>query len=165
MWCWWFQRDLTALVDGELPWARAARVRFHVSHCPRCAALQVKIARCVAQQQRLLPFAGQIAGVDIERLLGGIRARLGEEPAPSRRWGLVPRLAVAATAAALAILVLLRALDSMLMAAGIADPPPVVAEKPDLFRDYTLFEHFDALEHFETVQAVPLEEPGAAPNG
>lgn len=165
MWCWWFRRDLTALVDGELRSARAAGVRFHLARCQRCAALQEEIARCVAQQRRVLALVGETAGVNTEQLGRSLQARLDEDRIGSHRWGLASRLAVAAAAGGLAIFISLRALDSVLIAAGVADPPPVVAEKPDLFRDYALFEHLDALEHFETVQAVPLEKPETAPNG
>ncbi len=164
MWCWWFRRDLTALVDGELSPTRAAAVRSHLFHCPHCAAFQEEVARCVAQQRRLLALVAETADIDAERLGRSLAARLDKERVPPRRWALASRLAVAAAVAG-ALLVLVPALNPLLIAAGVADPPPVVAEKPDLFRDYTLFEHLDALEHFETVQAVPLETPETAPNG
>jgi len=43
---------------------------------------------------------------------------------------------------------------------GLEEPPEVVVEKPDMFRDYTLFENFDTIEHLELGSTRPAESRG-----
>jgi len=150
-WCWLIRRDLTALVDDELAPRRAAAVRTHLEHCSACAARHRDIERGVAQQRQLLPLAVGLADVAADPLLQRISRRARAESEPSRRLWWQP-VAVAATAvAALVVVAFLGLLDPVLIAMGFEDPPNLVAEQPELFRDYALFEYLDALENFDDI--------------
>jgi hypothetical protein len=48
---------------------------------------------------------------------------------------------------------------------GIESPPTAVVREPDLYTDYPLIQQLDALEHFDTVQSVPLDDEPASQNG
>jgi anti-sigma factor RsiW len=143
---------LTALIDGELRAGRAERVRAHLEGCARCAAERAASERSVAEQRRCLAASagGEVAAVD--RMFAAVRRRMiaeEPEPVPHRvRLG----LAGAALAGALLVLAVARFSRPALIAFGLEQPPKAVAEKPELFLDYSLFEHLDELEHFDTVE-------------
>lgn len=42
-------------------------------------------------------------------------------------------------------------------------PPELLAEQPELFRDYRFFQRLEAIEHYETVQNQPLPDTAAGP--
>jgi hypothetical protein len=53
----------------------------------------------------------------------------------------------------------------VLMPLGLESPPPAVAQHTGLFKDYPLIERLDVLEHFDTVESVPLDDEGASRHG
>ena len=69
-------------------------------------------------------------------------------------------LASSAVAAAAVILALVFAGGpaAVLVPLGVESPPVAVKANPELFKDYPLIQHLDALENFDTVQSVPLDD-------
>lgn len=100
--------DLTALLDGALPPARAAEVERHLAGCAACRAARDRLAGAVARLAALPPPPEPSPW-----FLTRLEARLADEPPRARgllaalaawRWRLaVPATAVAA-AAAMAVL-------------------------------------------------------------
>lgn len=155
--CWFFRRDLTALVDGELSPARTTAVRTHLSHCPACAELHQAIAASVAQQRELVPMAFGPADVASGVLLRDVHSRFDHEP-PVRRWVLQPAMMGGLAVVSAIIATYLGVLDPVFISVGFENPPEVVAEQPELFRDYVFFERLDALEHFDDVNSIQLRK-------
>lgn len=96
--------DLTALLDGELPPARAAEVTRHVAGCAACGAERDRLAAGVAAL-RALPPAPEPSPFFSARLA----ARIAAEPRPAPgllerlsalRWKIAAPTAAAALAAA-----------------------------------------------------------------
>src|SRR5262249_41516280 len=84
-----------------------------------------------------------------------------------REWFSHP-LAQAAGAVAVAVgltLVVAGGPKAVLIPLGVAPPPPAVRSHPDLFKDYSLIQHLDALENFDTVESEPLDDDQASFNG
>jgi anti-sigma factor RsiW len=149
------EADLTAYVDGELAGWRAAWIRRHLNRCSVCAGQVRSIERSVAVQRRLLAAYAGAQRVDADEIWGRMRHRLKEPliagaPRQRLRWAPSTRLVLAAaTACAVAAVFLSRVLDPWLIAVGIEDPPRVLAEKPELFLEYRLFEHLEAIERID----------------
>lgn len=163
MWCRWAQRDLTALVDRELTPSRARRVRRHVDRCEACAEQLAGLQQTVRRQRELLSRLNEAAPeAPVDAMLRRLRSEIREPEATqqARRWWLSPQIVAAVAASAVAVLGLLRLSEPLLVAVGLEDPPEIVAEKPDLFVDYTLFEHLDTIEHLEVGSAPPTDSRG-----
>jgi hypothetical protein len=158
--CWFFRRDLTALVDGELSPGRAAAVRTHLAGCATCAALHQDIEAHVARQQQLVSLAFGPVDVASGILLGNVRERLDHEPAV-RRWLLQPAMMGGLAVVSAVIATYLGLLDPVFISVGFEKPPEIVAEQPELFRDYVFFERLDALEHFDDVNSIQLRKASA----
>lgn len=166
--CWFFRRDLTALVDGELSAPRAAAVRAHVSQCTDCAALHQAIEANVARQRDLVPLAFGPADVATGVLLRNVHERFDEAPASEptvRRWFMQPAMMSGIAVVSAVIATYLGILDPVFISVGFEDPPEVVAEQPELFRDYVFFERLEALEHFDDVNSIQLRKAVADPQG
>lgn len=103
-WCWALRRNLTALVDGELGAARAARLERHLAACGSCGALRAQLEGSVSRQTHLLRAITTPGTVESEALLRGLRQRVVEDPEP-RRWLLQPVTLAACGLAALVIAV------------------------------------------------------------
>lgn len=154
------REDLTALADGALPAAAAAALRAHLDACDGCAREARELAAATALSREFL-------AAELPVLRPGFDTRMralleGESRSGPGRHLWRPLLA-GALAAAVAVLVLASSTggpSSVLVPLGIQAPPPELAEKPALFRDYEILEHLDELEHFETVIQVPLEPAG-----
>jgi anti-sigma factor RsiW len=157
MWCRWVQRDLTALVDGELAAKRAERVRRHVGHCETCTDLLAGLEQTVRRQREVLPLLNDAVETPVDDMLRRVRRGMREQAEERHRWWLTPQVVAAVAASAVAVLGLLRFSEPLLVAAGLEDPPEIVVEKPDLFRDYTLFEHLDTIEHLEVGSTSPAD--------
>ena len=167
-----FSEDLTAWVDGQLPARQHARVGEHVMHCVHCAAEADSLRMTIAWQQRALQAVAELEGVDALALKARLRRGLAAEgdeavAAWSLRhvwtsmWGRLA-LAGAAVSVAAVILMLVGGPAMVLIPLGIESPPPAVAQHTELFKDYPLIERLDVLEHFDTVESVPLEDEGAS---
>lgn len=154
-WCWTIRRDLTALVDAELAPRRDAAVRAHLDRCGDCAERYRDADKGVMQQRELLPLAAGLADVPVESLLRQVTRRTVNDSERFRRQWWQPAAVAAMAAVALVVVTGFGLLDPALIAVGLQDPPEVVAEQPELFRDYALFEYLDALEHFDDIRNPP----------
>jgi anti-sigma factor RsiW len=150
---------LTALLDGELAAPHAERVRHHVDGCPECRDQLASLERTVRRQRDLLPRLSGVAELPVDEMLRRVRGAMDERQV-QRRWWMTPQIVVGAAACAVLVFAFLRSSEPLLVAVGLEDPPEIVAEKPDLFRDYTLFENFDTIEHLEVGAASPAESSG-----
>jgi hypothetical protein len=162
--CWFFRRDLTALVDRELSPVRAAAVRAHLARCAACTALHQAIEANITAQSQLVPLAFGPTDVASGVMLQNLHERLpiegqldmpDQEP-PVRPWFFQPAAMGAIAVATVIIATFLGVLDPVFIAVGFEDPPELVAERPELFRDYVIFENLDALEHFDDVNSIQL---------
>ena len=93
-------------------------------------------------------------------LLGNVRERLDHEPAV-RRWLLQPAMMGGLAVVSAVIATYLGLLDPVFISVGFEKPPEIVAEQPELFRDYVFFERLDALEHFDDVNSIQLRKASA----
>ncbi len=169
-----FSEDLTAWLDGQLPDRRREQVSRHLANCTRCTAEIDSLHAAITLQGHVLR-ALTVTSVDTEALKTRLRRTLaaeGDEGTPVWRlrdvvaslWG---RLALAGAVVSVAVAVLLLAggPGMVLMPLGLESPPPAVVQRTELFKDYPMIERLDVLEHFDTVESVPLEDEGAAQRG
>ncbi|HEX5065387.1 MAG TPA: zf-HC2 domain-containing protein [Myxococcota bacterium] len=146
-----YAEDWSALLDGELEPSREAQMRAHAETCATCAARLASLARVDVL------LAGLPVPETRAALLGGLRARIEEEPArtaaptarstppPARRRRALGWWAAAASAAA-ALAVYLA-----LPRPAPVPPPAEVAEEP--VRD----PEFDALPAEEIAVGLELD--------
>ncbi len=149
--CLAYDEDLSALLDGELPPARAAQVRAHCATCARCAAelaaLRVAHERVLSALRTAAPGEeARIARVEAqlrarlreEREIGTRRVELRPAPPPLRRQSRRRWIALAATglaaAAALGLVLLFQARTPTRAvpapAQEVAQTPPPVPPAP-----------------------------------
>jgi len=165
MWCWRVRRDLTALADGELSPRRGAAVRGHLEQCSDCRALWQETQRAVQLQQRLMPGAFEVLDLAVDPMLREVRLRLDDDGSGQmRRWFWHPAVITAAAAVGLMMVSVLGLFNPLLVAVGLEEPPEEVAQRPELFRDYPLFEHLEALENFDALQSGSGSATGAEAN-
>jgi len=133
--------DLTALLDGALPSARAAEIQGHLDACAACRAERDRLASGIAALRRLPPppdpspfFAARL------------EARLAREAsAPRRSWLEKLRWKVTAPAAAAAV------------AAGVA----LFAVRVQRAEEAALAAHLDLLANYEVVASLGDVESAA----
>jgi len=159
--CWIVRRRLVAWIDGEIPPAQALRVERHVVDCPDCRTLAAHLGDAIAQQRELLAREREPADFDCAGAWATLW-RAAAEPSAAPEWVATWHPLLAAGLATVMV-VLLAALVSgrprvVLVPLGIEAPPHAVAQQPELYRNYPILERLDALEHFDTVQSVPLED-------
>lgn len=164
------QENLTAWVDGELSPQWTERVREHVVRCAQCAAEAEGLRASIAVQRTALARLTAAGEIDVAALHARLRRALAAEAVPRRSvWSWFVRPLVLAPAfAVLAVLVLFTAAGGptdVLVPLGVASPPPAVKRAPGLFKDYTLIEHLDELQHFDTVESEPLDDDQDAQTG
>jgi anti-sigma factor RsiW len=167
--CDWVHENLTAWIDGELPMRERAALQQHLETCGPCTAEARDLRAAIGLQRRVL---GQMTGagaIETEPLWRKVRLALVEAERPRAPWwGWLRQpfaMAGATVAAALLILLIAGGPRAILVSLGIESPPTAVAREPELFKDYPLIEQLDALEHFDTVQSVPLDEEPTSQNG
>jgi hypothetical protein len=124
-----------------------------VESCQACAALFADLEGAVRRQRELLPLLNDAVQTSPDEMLRRVRTGMREQSEDRRHWWLTPQIVAAVAASAVAVFGLLRLSEPLLVAIGVEDPPEIVIEKPDLFRDYTMFEHLDAIEHLEVGSA------------
>ena len=159
---------MTAWVDGALPAPRHSLLSQHLTQCARCAAEVEGLRTAITWQQQALRGLATLDDLDPHALTVRLQRELaaeadGQVPAWGIRhvwasmWG---RLALAGAAVSLAAIVLLLAVGPgmVLMPLGLESPPPAVVQRTELFKDYPLIERLDVLEHFDTVESVPLDD-------
>jgi anti-sigma factor RsiW len=167
--------DLTAWIEGQLLPRQHERIRLHIAHCVRCAREIDSLRAAIAWQQHALRAVTALDGVDTSVLKARLRHDLAKDAASATpawnlrhvwasMWG---RLALAGAAAVVVAIVFLLAggPGMVLMPLGLESPPPAVAQQTELFKDYPLIERLDVLEHFDTVESVPLEDDSASQRG
>lgn len=164
------RENLTAWVDGELSPRSAMRVQRHLAACSVCAAEADEMRTAIEWQRRCLPQAVMVAEFDPQPLQARLRRALAAEPEPRPMWWarLFQPVAVAGAvvAAAVALIVLMAGGPrAVLIPLGVQSPPPAVARETDLFKDYQLIQRLDALENFDTVESVPLDDDQAPYRG
>ncbi len=157
------RENLTAWVDSELSPRRVERVREHVARCADCAAEAESLRASIGLQRRVLTRLTAVGDVDSAMLHARLRRAVAAEAEPRPlRWSWIFRPMVLAPAVALlAVLVLFTAAGGptdVLAPLGVAPPPLAVKRATGLFKDYTLIQHLDELEHFDTVESESLDD-------
>jgi len=163
--------SLTAWIDGELTAAEGQNVAQHIAGCSSCAAVAESLRSAIAWQTQTMPARLLESPVDVAALRLGLRRQLNaqrrhEEEAAPRTWGWLFLRPVAMAAAGLALTLLVVVWragepESLLVSVGVEAPPAEVATHPDMFKYLDVIENLEALEHFEAVQAVRLEDERA----
>jgi anti-sigma factor RsiW len=162
--------SLTAWIDGELAASDERVVARHVADCSSCADEVQRLRQTIRWQTETLPTRLLESPVDVAALRMGVRRQLNaarrpqEQPAPRAWTWLLRPLAVASAGLAVALVVVVwRATqpEPLLVSLGVEAPPPAVATVPDKFQYLEVIENLEALEHFEAVQAVRLEDERA----
>lgn len=173
--CRFFVKDLTAWIDGALDVKRSARVARHVARCVGCTREAADLRMSIAHQTDLLHVVTATDEVSPELLwmrLQGALATQAEATTQSQddsAWGwrgnlmwrrLMVPAALAGVVVSIAMVLLLHIgpPETLLIAFGVESPPPMVARQTELFMDYPLIQELDALENFDTVEAVPLDD-------
>lgn len=164
------QENLTAWIDGELSPRRRAGVRRHLEGCAACAAEVRSLQSTIEVHRRTLAQAVVVDGLDPYPLWVRLqRARAAESDERTRNWNWVLRpVAVGGAALAMLTVVLVAAAggpEAVLVPLGVQAPPPAVKRKPDLFKDYRIIQQLDFLEHFDTVESMPLDEEEQSVHG
>jgi anti-sigma factor RsiW len=167
-------QDLTAWIDGELPERDCDLIREHLAACADCSAEAASLRRAIAWQQGALRAVTSLHGIVTSGLKVQLQRALAEaetgtplwqwRPAWSSAWGRVA-LAGAALSFAVAVLLLAGGPGMVLMPLGLESPPAAVVQHTELFKDYPLIERLDVLEHFDTVESMPLDDESAAQRG
>jgi len=155
--------DLTAWCDRELSRRRAERIEQHLAECGACAAEAESVSAAIRWQRQALPLATAVADYEFGALQARLRRALTAEPeprAPFWPWFFRP-MAIAAAAVMIGVIMLFSIMggpNAVLIPLGVESPPVAVSSQPELFEDYQLIQHLDALENFDTVESVPLDE-------
>jgi anti-sigma factor RsiW len=173
--CRTFREDLTAWIDGQLPARRHDQVGRHLAACTGCSVEVDDLRRAITWQGHALHAVVAANSIDTTALQARLRRSMAAEidqgtsvwrlrDVWTSMWG---RVALAGAAVSVAVAVLLLAGDPgmVLIPLGLESPPPAVAQHTDLFKDYRMIERLDVLEHFDTVEAVPLDDEGAEQRG
>ncbi len=134
-------------------------------------------------QRRLLPRLAAAPDLDSGALWTALQEELAsaaQSPPPERRpwlrwwetlegwewlWRPVAVVGGAVAVVLVAALALLGGPQKVLVPLGVAPPPPAVSRSPEFFKDYSLIQHLDALENFDTVNAEPLDDAQASEQG
>jgi anti-sigma factor RsiW len=162
------RENLTAWIDGELSRRWTDKVSRHLDACAACAAEAQSLREAVGMQRHALAQVIVPHDFDPARVRAELRRALLAQPAEralSSGWlpwsGVFRPVALAGALVTVAVtLVFLFAGGprAILIPLGVESPPAVVNREPGLFKDYQLIEHLDALENFDTVESVPLDD-------
>ena len=168
--CRWVRRHLTAWVDGELAASPTERLARHVAGCAACAAETAALTAAIRWQRQALARIVADAGSDYAPLGARVQRAVAAEPERSRaRWGWLLRpVAVAGAALAVVVAVFMSAVGgppAVLIPLGVESPPVPVAREPELYKDYQLIQRLDALENFDSVEAMPLDDEQTSQHG
>ena len=164
------QANLTAWLDGELSSRWGNRMQTHLANCAPCAAEAESLQAAIEAHRHLLSRVMVPEGVALDRLGAQLQRRIAAD-GDRREWGwdwLFGRLALAGGAVAAAVVLLVWMAGgprAVLIPLGVESPPPAVTREPELFKDYLLIQHLDALENFDSVESVPLEEEQTTQSG
>ena len=164
------QEHLTAWVDGELSPRWTARVSEHVASCVPCAQAADGLRTSIAMQRAALKRLSAVDDLDTAALQARLRRAVAaaDEPRQSVWSRFLRPLVLVPAFALLAVLTLLTAAGGptdVLVPLGVRPPPPAVKRAPELFKDYSIIQHLDELEHFDTVESEPLDDDQDAQTG
>lgn len=157
------KRDLTAWCDGELSRRWAERIEQHLAECAVCSAEAESLSAAIRWQHQALSRVTAVADYEFGGLEAKLRRALAAErevPAPFWSWPFRP-VAIALAAAMIGVIMLFSIMggpNAVLIPLGIESPPVAVSSEPELFENYQLIQHLDALENFDTVESVPLDD-------
>jgi len=176
--------ELTAWVDGELTARRDERVQRHLARCVACAAEAESVRATIQGQRRALSRLTAVPDLDTGPMWAAVQRGLAAADQPGaqatrpawvrwrgelRGWQWLWRpVAVVGAATAVAVVVTVTMFggpQKVLVPLGVEAPPPAVSRAPELFKDYPLIQHLDALENFDTVNAEPLDDGQASDHG
>jgi anti-sigma factor RsiW len=159
------KREFTAWCDGELSRRETERVERHLAACAACSAYAQSLSAAIRWQRQALPHVTAVGDHECAPLQAKLRRALAAEIEPRAQgqfWSWIFRPVTIATAAAMiAIVVLFSVLggtNAVLIPLGVKAPPVAISSEPDLFANYQLIQHLDAMENFDTVESVPLDE-------
>ncbi len=164
------RRELTAWCDGELSRRRAERITHHLAACAACAAEAESLRAAIGWQRQALPQIMAAGELDVVPLHAQLRRALAADREPrSQPWAWLFRpVAIAGAFAIVAIVVSLSLLGgprAVLIPLGVESPPVAVTNEPELFENYQLIQQLDAMENFDTVESVPLDDDQALQEG
>jgi len=164
------RENLTAWLDGEASPRWTERIRAHIAGCADCAAETESLRASIALQRRVLVRVTAVDDVNAAALHARLRRAVAAAAEPRQSvWSRIFRpLVLAPAVAVLAVLVLFTAAGGptdVLAPLGVAPPPLAVKRAPGLFKDYTLIQHLDELQHFDTVESEPLDDEQDAQTG
>lgn len=159
------KREFTAWCDGELSRREAERVERHLAACAACSAEAESLSAVIRWQRQALRHVTAVADQECTPVQTRLRRALAAEiepPGRARFWSLIfGPVAIATAAAMIAIIVLFSVLggpNAILIPLGVEAPPVAISSEPELFENYQLIQDLDAMENFDTVQSVPLDE-------
>jgi anti-sigma factor RsiW len=160
---------MTAIADGEIPASQARSFEAHLTACPSCAAEAESHRLAVRRQADALARVLLDDAVDVpalrltlQRRLNAVRAEEERHARPGWTWFLRPlSLATAGLAVALVMVLNTGGSDSVLVSLGVEPPPPELETRTDLFQYLDVIKRLEALEHFDAVRAVRLDEERA----
>ncbi len=155
--------DLVAWCDGELSPERAKRIADHLSICAACAREAQHTRAAIEWQKTALTDITAVEQFDTQALQMKLRRALASDPEPPLPWWawLTRPVALAGAVALVAVVVFFSVVGgpkAVLIPLGVEPPPVAVSSEPELFENYQLIQHLDALENFDTVESVPLDE-------
>lgn len=162
--------NLTAWLDGALSSRWDEKLRQHLAGCSVCTAAADSLRKSIASQRNLLVAVAGPPTVNVPQLwvqLQRERAAADTPVVPARLWWLRPAaFASAAVAASVVGFVgVAGGPEAVLIPLGVKAPPPAVKRAPVMFKEYSIIQKLDILEHFDTVEAMPLEEDAASEKG
>lgn len=161
--CWVVEKSLTAWIDGALPRRKAARIERHLAACTRCSAEAEGLRAAIRWQRQILPRVATLAAFDPGPLRVKLQRALAAEPdrrASAWNWLFHP-LAIAGAVVTAGVVLFFSVMGgpkAVLIPLGVESPPVAVTREPDLFENYQLIQHLDALENFDNVESVPLDD-------
>jgi anti-sigma factor RsiW len=161
--CWVVRRNLTAWVDGELPRRKAEGLERHLTGCAACSAEAEGLRAAIRWQRQILPRVATAAEYDSGPLHAKLqRALAAEADGRASAWRWLFRPVAIAGAVVTAVVVLFFSVmggpKAVLIPLGVEPPPVAVTSDPDLFENYQVIQHLDALENFDNVESVPLDD-------
>ena len=157
------RENLTAWLDGELSPRWTERVRAHVAACAQCAAEADGLRSSIPSQTAVLKRLSTMDDVDTAVLHARLRRAIAAAAEPRQSvWSRLLRpVVLVPTCALLGVLALFTAAGGptdVLVPLGVRPPPPAVKRAPELFKDYSIIQHLDELQHFDTVESEPLDD-------
>ena len=156
------RKNFVAWIDRELPPRWNDRIERHLVACTACSAEAEDLRAAIEWQRRALLTTIAVGELDAARLHTQVQRAIGalsEAGDPWWNWVLRP---VAVTSGALAVVTVLVVLAvggprAILISLGLQSPPAEMARQPELFTEYPLIQHLDALENFDVVDSMPVD--------